>query len=456
MKFNYLFYLFFCLLITSCGEDRRKEYLGETAADRWIYNTMLERYYWYKDMPSSKGLNFFTDQTEFFKSLLSKEDGKKGYYYSYIEVSNTDEETTRSILENSYGFDFQLYRISGNDTAYTARVLYTLPNSPAADLDLKRGDWICKVNDDFITQKNYEALMGGATRKLDIGKYNAERDTIITYRQAQIGTARTVEDTPILYYNVLGSTQGNVGYLVYNHFTSGRTSNDNFYDQQLLELSNEFKNKHISNFILDLRYNPGGSVNSAHMLSTILAPASAMGSELGYMEFNDRYKNPIVDMVLSTDSIQGGSNLNLSTLYILTTGNTASASELVAYCLATHMKVVVIGLTTEGKNVGSMTFSNKEEGVTLHPIVCKIYNSEGLSAYESGIAPNYEFDESKYLANYFSFGDRNEILLKVALDIIEGKEPSTRALPQSTALSPIYNSLERKSIPAVIINRPID
>lgn len=40
-------------------------------------------------------------------------------------------------------------------------------------------------------------------------------------------------------------------------------------------------------------------------------------------------------------------------------------------------KVVIIGGTTEGKNVGSRAFSNPELMITMSPIVCKIYNSEG-------------------------------------------------------------------------------
>ena len=66
----------------------------------------------------------------------------------------------------SYGFDYTLYSIVGNDTAFNALITYVIPGSPAAEVGLKRGEWIMKVNDDFITKKTEELLKEGESRKL--------------------------------------------------------------------------------------------------------------------------------------------------------------------------------------------------------------------------------------------------------------------------------------------------
>lgn len=50
---------------------------------------------------------------------------------------------------------------------------------------------------------------------------------------------------------------------------------------------------------------------------------------------------------------------------------------MVINCLDPYMDVVIIGGTTVGKNVGSRNFSSPELMITMNPIVCKIYNSEG-------------------------------------------------------------------------------
>lgn len=53
------------------------------------------------------------------------------------------------------------------------------------------------------------------------------------------------------------------------------------------------------------------------------------------------------------------------------------------------MEVVLIGSTTVGKNVGSLTFSSQELKITIGPIVCQIYNSKGESDYASGFTPEF-------------------------------------------------------------------
>ena len=151
------------------------------------------------------------------------------------------------------------------------------------------------------------------------------------------------------------------------------------------------------------------------MLCTMLAPSSALGQELGYLEFNNRFNPQIVPFTLNSGLIGNGANLNLNTLYVLTSSQTASASEMVINCLAPYMDVVIIGGTTVGKNVGSRNFSSPELMITMNPIVCKIYNSEGKSDYESGFQPAY----SGYVVNEMSDMSRFPALWRYQRSLIE-------------------------------------
>ena len=54
-----------------------------------------------------------------------------------------------------------------------------------------------------------------------------------------------------------------IGYLMYNGFVSD-------YDAQLNAVFGEFKAQNIQHLILDLRYNPGGSVNTATALGSMI------------------------------------------------------------------------------------------------------------------------------------------------------------------------------------------
>jgi C-terminal processing protease CtpA/Prc len=245
--------------------------------------------------------------------------------------------------------------------------------------------------------------------------------------------------------------------LVYNHFTAGKTNEDQTYDDHLRNVSREFKNEGVNEFILDLRYNNGGLLSSAELLCAILAPESALGKILGYMEYNDKYSPRIYNITLNADILRKGANLNLSTLYVLTSQASASASELIINCLSPYMKVVLIGTQTEGKNVGSTSYTNDEFNWELHPIVCKIYNSENKSDYVNGFTPHYEIDESSATSIYrfLEFGNPDELLLNKALQLISGRIDDVGKILTSRSLTeelmPVYCSLDRKATNGVII-----
>ncbi|KAA6340995.1 hypothetical protein EZS27_011173 [termite gut metagenome] len=50
--------VFLCLLFVACFEDRRKEYEPYNGVQKWMEGIMRKDYYWYKEMPDAKGLNF--------------------------------------------------------------------------------------------------------------------------------------------------------------------------------------------------------------------------------------------------------------------------------------------------------------------------------------------------------------------------------------------------------------
>ena len=441
------------LLITayfgSCGVDRWAAYAEQTKTDRWIDDTMRVWYYWNQEIPHTNDLNYFSDPFAFFSSLLSDKDGKGGSHYSTIDSL---EYITRSIpyTDYSYGFQFTTNRVEGNDTALYAHVLYVAPESPAGEIGLQRGDWIMEMDGKAITTDNYTRLYGSGGMRLTVGYYDAANDTILAYAEPQdIASARSINDNPVHYRNVYQAGGKRVGYLVYNHFSSGMTDNSHEYDDQLREAFQYFAAQQVNEFVLDLRYNNGGLLSCAELLCTMLAPSSALGQPLGYLEFNaDRPQSPLY---LDEALIGQGANLNLSTLYVLTSAETASASEMLINSLKPYMDVVLIGGTTEGKNVGSMSFTNEELMITMSPIVCKIYNSAGESDYENGFTADVRVDENSDLSRFLPFGNPDELMLNTALGLISG---ATKNTPDAESLrtAVLHNSVSRRAAPAVRVN----
>ncbi len=440
------------IYLTSCGVDRWKEYSGQTQTDRWIDDTMRVWYYWVDAIPHTNSLNYFQPPFTFFASLKSKED-KFSTIDSLVSVT-----TTRSIpyTDYSYGFQFTINQMEGNDDGLYAHVLYVADDSPAAAIDLKRGDWIMEMNGEPITENNYTRLYGSNSMELTIGYYDAENGTVVAYDQPrQIASARPVNDNPVYYKNVYVSGSKRIGYLVYNHFSSGLTDNSSEYDDDLRSAFQYFASQQINEFILDLRYNNGGLLSCAELMCAMLAPSSALGKELGYLEFNHRFNPQTVPFTLNSGLIGNGANLNLNTLYVLTSNQTASASEMVINCLDPYMNVFVIGGTTVGKNVGSRNFASPELMITMNPIVCKIYNSEGKSDYESGFRPaysEYTVSETSDMARFLPFGDTNEALLSTALGVIDGSiKPPAQEETRSLKATTIASSIERRASHAVRI-----
>lgn len=440
------------IYLTSCGEDRWPAYAEQTASDRWIDDSMRVWYYWEDEMPSTKNVNYFLKPFEFFASVLSKKDGKDSRPYSTID-SLVNVSRSIPFTDYSYGFQFTTNRVEDNDTALYAHVLYVASQSPASAINLERGDWIMEMNGKPITSKNYATLYGSGAMELTVGYYDAPNDTIIAYKEPRkIASARAINDNPVYYKNVYTLGSKRVGYLVYNHFSAGVTNNSNEYNNDLLSASKYFASQQVNEFILDLRYNNGGLISCAELMCTILAPANQLGQELGFLEFNKRFNPRQVPFSLNAGLIQNGANLNLTTLYVITSDQTASASEMVINCLKPFMnKIILVGGTTEGKNVGSRAFSNPELMITMSPIICKIYNSKQESDYENGFKANYEVNENSNLAQFLPFGDPKELLLSSALGIIDGSIELKPETPKSLKITTIANSIERRASGAVRI-----
>ena len=196
--------------------------------------------------------------------------------------------------------------------------------------------------------------------------------------------------------------------------------------------------------MLDLRLNGGGLVSTtAYLASMIYGPAAT--DIFAELRFNSKHTDQngtyefantlnVYDVNGDKTGTEAINRLNtLSQLYVLASGSTASASEMIINGLKAFIPVKVIGTTTYGKNVGSRTlydspssdFTNENSANTTHlnamqPIVFQIYNKLGQSDYTQGFPPDIEVKEWTFWNNILPFGDENEVVLKTALDDIRG------------------------------------
>ena len=437
----------FASLLSACksSDNDPVDKSDYTACNQWISSTMRNKYLWNSEIPADSKLDFNTSPESFFYTLLSKKDGKDTssghYYYSYIETNKDYKGSSRAINDDtdSYGIDFTRYSVKGHSTIEYDRVMYVLPDSPAAKAGLKRGDWITKIdgNDITISTADYKKLLSGTQRTLTVyPNLNDKSSVSIT-----LPASTAVNNDPIFFSTVYTINSKKVGYLVYNIFASGPHDDysNHTYDNELINLFNTtFKG--VDEFVLDLRYNPGGYLSCAKLLSRLLVPSAAVSNVFCKLTDNggksSEYKFSDVD---GNYKLNGFTSLNLSRLYVIATEATASASEAVINGLAPHLNVIKIGYKTEGKNVGSENYDgNDKYAWDIQPITFSITSSAN-NDYSAGLTPDYvmnELDSSKN-PSFAPLGDNSEYLLNQALSLIAGVTTTSVTTMVTRVTSPV-------------------
>jgi C-terminal processing protease CtpA/Prc len=192
--------------------------------------------------------------------------------------------------------------------------------------------------------------------------------------------------------------------------------------------------------VLDLRYNGGGAVSSAMALASALVKDRSTSNILVTSKYNAIVHNALIkdyganyNKDYFIDKIQDTTYpipaLNLPRLYVLTSGWTASASEFIINGLDPYMDVILIGETTYGKNVGSISIYEENDSKNkwgMQPIIVRYANSKGFSDFTAGFTPDHPVDEFEDLY-LFPYGDSNDPMLGKALSLITGATTMTRS-----------------------------
>ncbi len=371
-------------------------------------------------------LNSFNTPFEIFESLIYQRETVDRFSWivdDYIAL----EQLFDGVTTNN-GMDFNLFRSPNTETEVIGVVTLVLPNSQASDNNIERGDIFYAIDGTTLTDSNRFDLLNQESYTLDLGMYNDQGtpettdDTIDPISESVSLTKVPYTENPVYRTEIINVGGEIVGYLMYNGFTA------NFNDQ-LNNAFGEFLSNNVHHLVIDLRYNPGGSINTSVLLGSMVT-----GQFNGQVATKLIYNNDLQSFNTTfnfTDKIDEATtlnSLNLDKVYVITTGRSASASEGLINNLSAYIDVVQIGTTTTGKSQASITIYDSEDfqrdganpnhTYAMQPLVAIGVNKFDQVIPSSGLVPTIEFFESPL--NYGVLGDENEPLLEAALADIAG------------------------------------
>lgn len=484
-KINHLLLIFLSSLLFSCSADNEEfeetgEDLNSTSTatkkelevENFIYRGMSDIYLYNDDVAVLASDYFDTqeDKEDFLDNYSTPEKLFERFTasqdrFSYIMENYEDHNKASGGLNGITGMSFGLVSYCNNCSEVFGYVKLVLPGSIADEKGVKRGMIFNRIDGQQLTTSNYTTLLDSDS--FTIGLAKIEGNTISELEQTIAISEREQKENPVVYTKVLDVDGEKVGYLYYNSF-------DEDYDEDLNNAFNELKGAGVTELVLDLRYNGGGSVRTATDLAAMITGQFAnklFMKEKWNQKYQKYYEQNKPEYLLNNfnTKLRTGTpinSLNLTRVFVLTTKSSASASELIINGLDPYIDVVHIGDVTTGKFQASVTLYDSQDFTKEHsslktshkyamqPLVLKSHNANDVSDYVDGLTPDIILKED--VRNLGILGDPAEPLMKVALDVIKGNRVSIpevkeyKTIGESGMFEPEYQRMYIDKLPEVI------
>lgn len=390
-------------LLAACGSssggvaDAIDDVVDESACstigqNRFVYEVMQDIYFWVQFLPTVN-----PDIYESPEALL--DDIRYQVLDSTFSTIRDQEENDRFFNAGEFiGVGLTLRTIG--EQIFVGQVII---DSPAENAGFLRGYELLEING----QAAADLIAAGSVSDA-FGPDEVGTSVDLRFRDNQ-GTEATItlsKDVaviqPVPFSTVFDINGVKTGYLMFRTFINPSIS-------ALTNTFANFGNQGVTEIILDLRYNGGGLVSVAEHLSGLIGGSRTSGQVLSRYVHNANNESRNRTLTFPNPS----SSLGVSRLVVITTGSSASASELVINALRPYIQVVLIGERTFGKPVGSYGFNFC--GKTLNPISFNLRNADDQGDYYDGLPVDCAAEDQLSQP----FGDPAEASTAAALFYVE-------------------------------------
>lgn len=354
----------------------------------------------YADLAKDENLNQFLEVyaniiSEYYEDINKKEllekaiAGMMNYlgddYSTYLNDKATD-----SLFEQLVG-EYTGIGISINNSDKTITKVYD--DTPAYSVGIQPGDVIVGVDDKDVTTlsaNDIVALIKNHNDYFSLKLKRGEEIISVSLRNEKI-------ISPSIDYYIIENT--NIGYLSIAAFS-------NTLDKQVRKALTNLESSGINSLIIDLRDDTGGFLDAAKEVASMFLEKGKRIYSLSDKQEVTHYK----------DESEEQRNYKI---VILTNGNTASASEILAAALKESYGAVIVGETTFGKGKVQQTMK-LDDGSMVKYTSAYWLTPEGKCIDEVGIIPDYQVSNENVTDENGTVVEITDKQLQRAVQILTG------------------------------------
>lgn len=298
-----------------------------------------------------------------YASLFEALDDPYSAYYT--------EEEYNSVIEQMSGAFFGIGVVMQlNEEENCAEVVSLVESGAAKEVGIRPGDLLWEADGESLRDLSLTEV--GALVKGEEGTMvhvKVYRPSEEIYLEFDVERRRIENDT--VYGEML---EDGIGYLQITEF-------DNITDEQFEKVLTELKEQGMTSLIIDLRSNPGGTVDSVVKISDML-----LGE--GLITYTETKNGKRTEYKSDSNQLYDGP------LVVLINGNSASASEILAGAIQDHDRGTLVGTTSFGKGIVQVV-KPMTDGTAIKLTIARYYTPDGTCIHEIGVEPDVEVEISE-------------------------------------------------------------
>ena len=340
---------------------------------------VIDQYYYKTDVSNE------TEADGIYKGLMNSLGDPYSVYY-------TEEELTELLSDTSgvyYGIGAY---VSMDEELGLPRISGVIPGTPAERAELQTDDIIFEVNKESTSGLELDDVVklikgpDGTTVHLTLLRGTQRK-------QIEVDVDRSAVEVPTVTTKMLGEKE-NIGYLQITEF-------DDITPDQFTEGMAELREKGMQGLIIDLRSNPGGSLQAVCEIARQLLPKGLIVYTVDRDGKREDY------------TCDGERQIDIPVV-VLVNQYSASASEILSGAIKDYEIGTLVGIKTFGKGIVQRIFDLKD-GTAVKLTVSDYYTPNGNNIHGIGIEPDVEveFDPDAYAE------DKTDTQLNKGIEVME-------------------------------------